>query len=231
MIDPDFEYRLDDLAWLLRRIESYHRKRLLDAGVPEEELHTVFVKSAMRGRLRDLCSDAAGWVKRLSINPNPRAPKTVGNRVPPVTRGLAVRAGLLADAIVRDGILCERNGVTAARTAIFAGWQFIRWEGGRPMECLSPANDAAAKAIDSIIEKARKQLRGNHTPPWKKVSPLVDWETVATELARLFIGHGACSPNTPRIVYQAKLCHSDSARPKDPQPEVDDSWWTDYLVG
>jgi len=62
------------------------------------------------------------------------------------------------------------------------------------------------------------------------VSPLVNWQKVTLELAKLFIGHGACSPAAPRAVNPRKVCHSEDARPKDPQPPVHDEGWADFYV-
>jgi len=229
--------RETDLNWLVRRIESYHRKRLLAAGVPEDGLR-IYKQTGMCGVLETACSNHASLLpplrENLSAKPEER---TAGNMVPPANRQILHRAARLAMTIMFDGALNECNGVTEARTAIFAGWQFMRWEGGRPMEedtaadkALEHFNEAAAKEVDKIVAETRKKY-GKNTP-WSRIRTLADYGRISKLMYELFVLRGACGPGTPQSVARAKklckLCHYDAPRPKDPQPIVDDTWWRDH---
>jgi hypothetical protein len=204
--------RRRDCDWIAVRTEYFHRQRLGAACQPAMG-QSVYRWPASADAFRRHCLDAATFLAASLTSPGS---PTQANSVPPSMRQFAERAGMLALVTLVDGVFAEGNGVSATRTAIYAGWQLVRWEGGRPMAGAAQVSDSTARAIDDLIGDVRKGLPAN--APWEHVSAQMNWRQVGSVLRDLFVRHSSCSRRTPRSIMCDKVCHSCGTLPKDPQP-------------
>ena len=211
--------RDDDLTWLICRIECFHQARLREEltrlGRPEE--YPIVYSGRKRGRveLKRICETAATYLPSLESNPKP-ALNTLGNEIPSVSRQVPHRAGMLAWTILKTGLLREEGDVTAARTAIWAGWQFMRWEGGWPMNDIDAAVKDTVARLDDLTKSGQ----------WTAKESGKGKPSVNSVLRELYVGHGACGRYTPCFVMDTKSCHDKEIPPVPEQPPVNSAMWS-----